>query len=122
MVEIPFTDESALATLASALRERPPQVSIRGKKLQLSTAAEVDRFDGVKVFIYADEHPPPHFRVRYQGASADFRIDDCSRMTPGLERKYGKIWDWYKENRAVLIAFWNKMRPTDCPVGEFKES
>jgi Domain of unknown function (DUF4160) len=40
----------------------------------------VARVNGLNVKIWADEHPPPHFHVSYQGQDASFSILDCSRL------------------------------------------
>jgi hypothetical protein len=74
---------------------------------------------GLRVVIFADEHPPPHFRVEYQGENASFTIMDCQRLRGniGLERFDRHVRKWWVENRALLIEKWNKFRPIDCPVG-----
>jgi hypothetical protein len=79
----------------------------------------VDRVNGLRIMIWADEHPPPHFHVSYQGQDASFSILDCSRLpgVSGLERYEVAIFDWWLKNRDVLIAKWNSLRPTDCSVG-----
>jgi hypothetical protein len=41
----------------------------------------VARVDGLYIKMWADEHPPPHFHVSYQGQDASFSILDCARLT-----------------------------------------
>jgi hypothetical protein len=79
----------------------------------------VARVNGLSIRIFADEHPPPHFHVSYQGQEASFSILDCSRLrgAKGLERYEGRIRDWWRENQSALVEKWNALRPTDCPVG-----
>jgi hypothetical protein len=79
----------------------------------------VARVHGLAIKIWADEHPPPHFHVSYQGQEASFSIVDCSRLngTNGLERYEHRIRDWWAEHQDRLIEKWNATRPTDCPVG-----
>ena len=79
----------------------------------------VDRVVGLSIKIWADEHPPPHFHVTYQGEDASFSIVDCTRLpgVVGLERYERKIRDWWKENKLLLVANWNSSRPANCPVG-----
>jgi type I restriction enzyme, R subunit len=77
---------------------------------------------GLKIEIFSDEHPPPHFRVLYQGESNNFRISDCSAMNgDGLLQYFRDIRKWHKNNKHVLIDTWNRTRPSDCPVGMYKE-
>src|SRR6266480_4565863 len=79
----------------------------------------VDRVNGLRIVIWADEHPPPHFHVVYQGQDASFSILDCARLPGvlGLERYESTIFRWWFENRDRLIESWNSLRPTGCPVG-----
>lgn len=95
-----------------------------GKLLHMLVEHEVERFNGLKVEIFSNEHPPPHFRVKYQSSTANFQISDCTRLNGSGEiLKYEKnILKWWKENKQALIDCWNSMRPSDCPVGLYKES
>lgn len=82
----------------------------------------VARVSGLSIVIWADEHPPPHFHVRYQGQDASFSIVDCERLpgVSGLERYERCIRDWWHSNKHELIERWNDLRPTDCPVGPIR--
>ncbi|WP_456638430.1 DUF4160 domain-containing protein [Bradyrhizobium sp. USDA 10063] len=79
----------------------------------------VARVSGLSMVIWADEHPPPHFHVRYQGEDASFSILECRRLagTQGLERYERRIRGWWESHKFDLIQKWNEMRPADCPVG-----
>ena len=74
---------------------------------------------GFKVEIFANEHPPPHFRVKVGSSTANYTIDDFRRINgSGEVLQYEKIVKaWWSDNKNVLIAKWNSSRPTDCPVG-----
>ena len=74
---------------------------------------------GLRMHIYADEHPPPHFHVTYNGEENSFRIDDASPLYPNgdLKKWFKNIKKWHKENKDELVLAWNRMRPEDCPVG-----
>jgi len=94
-----------------------------GKGLRLLTEETIARVDGLKMQVFSNEHPPPHFRVIYQSSSANYRISDCSRLHgSGDVLKYeNNIRLWWLENKKNIIATWNRLRPSDCPVGEYKE-
>jgi hypothetical protein len=79
----------------------------------------IDRVRGLTIKIFADEHPPPHFHVCYQGEDASFSILDCTRLrgVRGLERFEETIIGWWRDNRKALIEKWNSSRPANCPVG-----
>ena len=84
---------------------------------------EVDRLNGVKIEIFSNEHPPPHFRVNYQGSTANYCIKDCTRINGSGEvlRFEKNIFKWWKCNKQELIKTWNGRRPSDCPVGIYQE-
>jgi hypothetical protein len=79
----------------------------------------VARVHGLSIKIFADEHPPPHFHVEYQGESASFSILSCEPLAPngGLRRYEKRIRDWWQDNQRQLIDVWNTSRPSNCPVG-----
>lgn len=92
--------------------------------LQLEVVAGSPReLKGLKVEVFANEHPPPHFRVKLQASTANFRISDCERLNGSGEvlRHERTIRSWWKDHKTDLIEAWDKMRPSDCPVGTYSE-
>ncbi|OOY31258.1 DUF4160 domain-containing protein [Thioclava sp. F36-6] len=85
---------------------------------------QVDRLGGLKIEIFSNEHPPPHFRVKFQGSTANYSISDCQRINGSGEvvRFENNIYKWWKSNKRKLIDIWNERRPSDCPVGEYREA
>jgi hypothetical protein len=79
----------------------------------------VDNIGGLKICVFSAEHPPPHFRVSFQGESANFTITTCDRLPKqlGLEKFERNIRKWWKQNKLTLAQTWNAIRPTDCTVG-----
>lgn len=87
------------------------------------TEHTVDRFAGMKIEVFSNEHPPPHFRVTVAGENNCFRIDDGLPLyDTGLSDYYRNIRKWHKKNKSKLIQAWNDTRPDDCPVGKIVES
>lgn len=74
---------------------------------------------GLKMYVYANEHPPPHFHVIYGSEENSFSILDAAPLyaTGGLKKWFKTIKKWHQKNKAALIDAWNKSRPSDCPVG-----
>ncbi len=89
---------------------------------RLLVEREVDRIDNLKIYIYSDEHPPPHFLVKCSEGSCRFEISDCSPMDAGLEKFLRNIKRWHKKNKQLLINAWNDSRPSDCPVGKYRDT
>lgn len=82
----------------------------------------LDRFGSLKIEIFANEHPPPHFRVICAGETANYRISDCEQLNGGLRKYYRVIRGWHSKNKSKLIEAWNNFRPSDCPVGQYIET
>jgi hypothetical protein len=84
---------------------------------------QVDRVSGLKIEIFSNEHPPPHFRVKFQGSTANYRISDCQRINGSGEviRFEKNIIKWWKKHKQKLISIWNERRPENCPVGIYQE-
>jgi len=80
---------------------------------------QVARINKMSVNIWPDEHPPPHFHVKFAGEDASFGIADCRRLpnVKGLEKFEHNIKAWWKDNLCRLIDVWNSTRPADCQVG-----
>jgi len=89
-----------------------------GTRVLLQGRALVERLKGLKIHIYPDEHPPPHFHVSSPDINATFSILDCTLLKGSVDRKTRElIVHWHGAARPKLVAFWNNTRPTDCPVG-----
>ncbi|MEJ2630875.1 MAG: DUF4160 domain-containing protein [Acidihalobacter sp.] len=75
----------------------------------------------LKFEVFSNEHPPPHFRVSYNGESANYSIKDCSKLSGDLNFYQKNIRLWHRENKQKIIDKWNSTRPSDCPVGLYVE-
>ena len=92
-----------------------------GTKLLLYERVLVDRIDGLKIYIYANEHSPPHFHVRAADLDAVFTLNDCSLIRGTVNRKTRDLIEFYHARaKEKLIDVWNRTRPTDCIVGAAK--
>jgi hypothetical protein len=113
----------AIEDLEESIRQGPILEIKDGTGSRFLTEETVDRIKGLKVEIFSDEHPPPHFRVKYQNSTANYQISDCVRLNGSGEiLRYEKnIVLWWQTHKALLIETWNRRRPADCPVGEFRE-
>lgn len=94
---------------------------INEKGQRFLTEELVANLNGLKIEIFSKEHPPPHFRVLYAGETANFAISDCSKLNGDLKKWEKNIKQWHSNNKQTLIDVWNKTRPSNCPVGEYRE-
>lgn len=76
---------------------------------------------GVKIEIFSNEHPPPHFHVKSGDIDASFAIEDCSIVDGSVKNKDLKsIKYWHERLKPKLIEVWNDTRPSDCNVGIYQ--
>ena len=115
---VPFEDEVSVNELKSAVRAYYPGAQSHNRGM---LEALVDRIGALRVQIHANEHPPPHFEVVCGRESANYEIKDCTQLNGGLRREYRAIKAWHERHKDSLIDAWNRHRPTDCPVGVYRE-
>lgn len=83
----------------------------------------VAKVNGLKIEIYPDEHPPPHFHVKSPNIDASFNIENCNLLKGKIEdRDKKKIEYWHKHAKPLLIEIWNSTRPTNCTVGAYQRT
>ena len=79
--------------------------------------------NGLKIEIYPNEHPPPHFHVKSPNINASFSIESCTKLRGNINPKdLSKVKYWYKHSKSLLIDIWNSTRPTNCVVGEYNDN
>ncbi len=82
----------------------------------------VARVNGLKIEVFAREHPPPHFHISGGDIDATFSLIDGSHLHGQISgREKALVGWWYERSRTLLIDTWNKTRPEDCPVGPVHE-
>jgi hypothetical protein len=96
--------------------------TVDGEDVIVERRELVDRIGGMKIEVYPNEHPPPHFHVRSPVVSASFAIDDCSLLNGTVgPREFRKIRYWHRQFKPYVVQAWNDTRPTDCKVGSYRE-
>ena len=74
---------------------------------------EISRFFGIIIFMYFDEHNPPHFHVKYNEDRAVISINELKVMEGRLERRaLSLVLEWPNEHRDELMDNWNTIRTT----------
>lgn len=111
-------DELFRSLCGGAILELAEETGESGDVVELRKVL-VDKVMGFRFQVYADEHPPPHFHVFFDGESNSYSILDAAPLYPsgGLKKYFKNIRKWHSANRSKLIETWNRTRPSDCPVG-----
>jgi len=70
----------------------------------------VGRVNGLSIYIYPKDHPPPHFHIRGGGIDASFSIQDWDLLKGTINpRHHGLIRWWHREAQAKLQETWAKL-------------
>ena len=77
---------------------------------------EISRFLGIVIAMFYNDHPPPHFHVRYGGMRAIIGIEDLALLDGDLSpRVLGLVVEWAAQHRQELLDNWNRAR-TQLPL------
>jgi hypothetical protein len=72
---------------------------------------EISRFFGIIIAMFYNDHPPPHFHVRYGRMRAVIGIEDLALLEGDLSpRVLGLVIEWAKRHRRELLDNWNRAR------------
>ena len=96
-----------------------------GGPILVEAKETVARIEGMKIEIYSNEHPPPHFHVVAPDYRASFTLDSCRLIEgsmPSRQRRKVEYWFHKMNAKAALVSVWNRTRPENCVVGEYKGS
>ena len=70
----------------------------------------VGRVNGLSLYIYPKDHPPPHFHIRGGGIDASFCIHDCSLLRGRIDsRHHALIKWWHQRTRDKLEEAWERL-------------
>lgn len=68
---------------------------------------EISRFFGIVVYMYWDEHVPPHFHAEYNGQEAVFDIIEGVFIKGALPSKQARlVLAWYELHKEELLLNW----------------
>lgn len=72
---------------------------------------EISRFFGIIVLMYYNDHPPPHFHVRYGEQKAIVDIESLAVLVGKLSpRVLGLVIEWAALHQEELIEDWERAR------------
>jgi hypothetical protein len=74
---------------------------------------EISRFLGINIYMYFNDHPPPHFHAKYNDFRGKVTIEDLRLIEGKLpNRVMALILEWANNHRDELMANWNSLRET----------
>jgi hypothetical protein len=74
---------------------------------------EISRFLGIHIFMYFNEHNPPHFHVEYNEFKVSIRIDTLGILEGKVPSKVmGLVVEWAEDHQDELMANWKSLQTT----------
>ena len=72
---------------------------------------ELARFFGIIIVMFYDDHPPPHFHVRYGAQRAIVAVETLAVIEGALSpRVRGLVTEWAALHQAELREAWDLAR------------
>ena len=74
---------------------------------------EICNFYGISIYMYMNEHQPPHFHVWYNDYKAIITIEE-GVVTGSLPRRALKlVYEWLDLHKVELMDNWKRMEQKD---------
>lgn len=71
---------------------------------------EISRFLGITIYMYFNDHNPPHFHVKYENFRASINIDNLGITEGNLPpRVLSLVIEWASLHREELLKNWNSI-------------
>lgn len=68
---------------------------------------EISRFLGIVIYMYFDEHSPPHFHAKYGPHEIVVYLEDGIVEGKFPRRSLRHVLEWYDLNRERLVLDWD---------------
>ena len=69
----------------------------------------ISQFFGILIYMYRDEHNPPHFHAIYNDYEAEILINPISIRKGKLpKRAQSMVYEWAAENQMLLLEDWER--------------
>ena len=77
---------------------------------------EISNFYGIFIYMYFDDHNPPHFHVWYDGYEAIITIQD-GIITGSLPRRALKlVYEWLDIHKDELLENWKRLTNSEAAL------
>ena len=74
---------------------------------------EISRFLGIVIYMYFNEHNPPHFHAEYNENKASININTFGQMEGKLPSKVmSLVIEWTQDHQKELLENWNSIKET----------
>lgn len=76
----------------------------------------LSRFYGIAIYVYADDHNPPHFHAKCSGQDVAVEIQSGDVLIGRLPvRSMNLVREWSALHRQELLDAWNRLQNGELP-------
>lgn len=76
----------------------------------------ISEFFGITIYLYYDDHAPPHFHAFYQGQEGVFSIQTLALVSGQMSpRVRALIVEWAAQHQAELMHSWTQAQTGQPP-------
>ncbi len=74
---------------------------------------EISRFLGIVIYMYFNEHNPPHFHAEYNEFKASVSIETLGLIEGRLPAKvFSLVIEWATDHQVELMENWDSIKAT----------
>lgn len=78
---------------------------------------EISRFLGIVIYMYFQDHNPPHFHVKYEKHTASIDVESLKIIKGNLpSRVYSLVVEWAAIHKNELMEDWYKVKNLQTPT------
>ena len=75
---------------------------------------EISKFYGIIIYMYIDDHNPPHFHVWYDDYQAEVTIKDGIVRGEMPRRALRLVYEWLDLHRDELMENWERLSNSEA--------
>ena len=69
----------------------------------------ISRFFGISIYMYYEDHAPPHFHCKYGDSEALININELMVIKGDIPpRALGLVIEWATQHKAELLENWHR--------------
>ncbi len=81
---------------------------------KISNMPEISKFYGIIIYMYIDDHNPPHFHVWYDEYQAEVTIKDGIVRGEMPRRALRLVYEWLDLHRDELMENWERLSNSEA--------
>lgn len=77
---------------------------------------QISEFYGISIYMYINDHQPPHFHVKYNGYEAFVNIDNGAVKGELPRRVINLVFEWLDAHKDELMDNWKRLQNFESPI------